>query len=111
MKGALVFLAVFALAVVITLGNTSIPPGQMIYNIFLPGTQAASGYFIAGSSIDAVTAIIAVFNGVIYGFVAWLIFTLVTMGTKKKDKQNINQVVNVNVGNPQSSPPPPLPPQ
>ena len=111
MKGALVFLAVFALAVVITLGNTSIPPGQMIYNIFLPGTQAASGYFIAGSSIDAVTAIIAVFNGVIYGFVAWLIFTLVTMGTKKKDKQNINQVVNVNVGNPQSSPPPPPPPQ
>jgi hypothetical protein len=82
MKGALVFLIVFAIVVVITLGNTVIPPGQMIYNAFLPGTEAASGYLIGGQ-VNAITAIIAVFNGVIYGFIAWLIFTLITMGTKK----------------------------
>jgi hypothetical protein len=65
MKGALVFLAVFAIVVVITLGNSEIPPGDMIYDIVLPNTEAASGYMIAGSNINAPTAIIAVFNGVI----------------------------------------------
>ncbi len=99
MKGALVFLAVFALLLVLTLGNTAIPPGQTIYNAFLPGTEAASGYMVAGSSIDAVTLIVAVFNGVIYGFIAWLIFTLAMMLFGKKEKaQNISQTVNVNVG-------------
>lgn len=104
MKGAIVFLVVFAILVVVTLGNTAIPPGQYIYNVALPGTEAASGYLIGGT-VDAVTAIIAVFNGVIYGFIAWLIFTLATMG-KKKDKNQQNVVVNIN-NQPQSPPPPP----
>ena len=106
MKGALVFLAVFAILVIITLGDTSIPPGKLIYDAVLPNTQAASGYLIGGT-VNAVTAIIAVFNGVIYGFIAWLIFTLATMGRKKDKNQNINQVVNVNVGDKSPSPPPP----
>jgi hypothetical protein len=101
MKGAIVFLAVFAIAVIITLGNTSIPPGKLIYDKFLPNTEAASGYLVGGA-VDAVTAIIAVFNGVIYGFIAWLVFTLAMMATKKDKPQNIQQVVNVN-----TSPPPP----
>ena len=103
MKGAIVFLVVFAIVVVITLGNTAIPPGIYLYNMFLPNTEAASGYFIAGSSIDAVTAIIAVINGVIYAFIAWLMFTLVTMGRKKTSH---NVVVNIH-NEPQSPPPPP----
>jgi hypothetical protein len=109
MKGALVFLAVFAIAVVITLGNTAIPPGKIIYDAVLPNTEPASGYFIGGSTIDAVTAIISVFNGVIYGFIAWLIFTLATMGRKKNNQQNIKQVVNVNVGDKKDTSPPPPP--
>ena len=96
MKGAIVFLVVFAIAVVITLGDTSIPPGQAIYNAVLPGTEAASGYLVGGQ-VDAVTAIIAVFNGVIYGFIAWLIFTIIMMFVKKDKNQNISQTVNVNV--------------
>ena len=104
MKGALVFLAVFAILVIITLGNTNIPPGKLIYDRVLPNTEAASGYLIGGT-VDAVTAIIAVFNGVIYGFIAWLIFTLATMG-KKKDK-NQNVVVNINNQTTTSPPPPP----
>jgi hypothetical protein len=83
MKGAIVFLIVFAIAVVINLGNTAIPPGKIIYDAVLPNTEAASGYLIGGT-IDAVTAIIAVFNGVIYGFIVWLIFTLVFRGRKKQ---------------------------
>ncbi len=109
MKGAIVFLVVFAIAVVITLGDTGIPPGKMIYDAVLPNTEAASGYLIGGK-IDAITAIISVFNGVIYGFIAWLVYTIIVAATKKDDKkQNISQVVNVNVGDKSSSPPPPPP--
>jgi hypothetical protein len=96
MKGAIVFLLVFAVAVVITLGNTAIPPGKAIYDAVLPNTQAASGYLVGGT-VDAVTLIISVFNGVIYGFIAWLVFTLLMMVFKKDKKQNIQQVVNVNI--------------
>ncbi len=106
MKGAIVFLVVFALVVVITLGNTSIPPGQAIYNAVLPGTEAASGYLVGGT-VDAVTAIIAVFNGVVYGFIAWLVFTVLMMFTKKDKKdQHVTQTVNVNLGD-RTQPPPP----
>jgi len=103
MKGALVFLLVFAILVVLTLGNTAIPPGKAIYTAVLPGTEAAAGYLVGGA-VDAITAIIAVFNGVIYGFVAWLIFTIVMMATHK-DKKNVN--VNVTVNNNPNPPPPP----
>lgn len=110
MKGAIVFLIVFAILVVATLGNTAIPPGQAIYNAVLPGTEAASGYLVGGQ-VDAITAIIAVFNGVIYGFIAWLIFTIVMMFIKKEKKDNVNVNVTVNNidnrGNDPNSPPPP----
>ena len=98
MKGALVFLAVFAILLIVTIGNTSIPPGKAIYEAVLPGTEVAAGYLVGGA-VDAITLIIAVFNGVIYGFIAWLIFTLATMGRKKeKQPQNVTQTVNVNIG-------------
>jgi hypothetical protein len=108
MKGAIVFLVVFAIAVVITLGNTAIPPGKAIYDAVLPNTEAASGYLVGGT-VDAVTAIIAVFNGVIYGFIAWLVFTLLTMFKKKEKPQNIQQIVNVNIGDKKDTSPPPPP--
>ena len=107
MKGALVFLVVFAILVVLTLGDTAIPPGQAIYNAVLPGTEAAAGYLVGGQ-VDAITAIIAVFNGVIYGFIAWLIFTIIMMFTKKEKKDNVNVNVTVNNNVPgNDSPPPP----
>jgi hypothetical protein len=110
MKGAIVFLVVFAIVVVITLAYTSIPPGKQIYQAVLPNTeQYTSTYSIAGT--NAFALIIAVFNGVIYAFIAWLIFTLVTMGRKKDKAQNIQQVVNVNVGDKQDTTPPPPPTQ
>ena len=93
MKGALVFLAVFAIALVITLGNTAIPPGKAIYDALVPGTEAAGGYLVGG--VDAITAIIALLNGVIYGVIAWLIFTVVNSLFGKKKKQNVQQTTNV----------------
>ena len=98
MKGALVFLAVFAIVLIITLGNTDIPPGGAIYDAILPDTRGPASGYLVGGSVDAVTLIIGVFNGAIYGFIAWLVFTLATMGRKKKNQpQNIQQTVNVNI--------------
>jgi hypothetical protein len=105
MKGAIVFLVVFAIVLLATLAYTSIPPGNAIYQAVLPNTeQYTSTYPIVGT--NAFALIIGVFNGVIYGFIAWLIFTLATKG-RKKDKQNVHQAVNVNVADKSPSPPPP----
>ena len=98
MKGAIIFLVVFAIVVVITLGNTAIPPGKAIYDAILPNTEAASGYLVGGT-VNAVTLIRAIFNGVIYGFIAWLVFTVINSIFGKKNKQqNVQQTVNVNLG-------------
>ena len=105
MKGAIVFLVVFAIVVFATLAYTSIPPGKAIYTAVLPNTQQyTSTYAIAGT--NAFALIIAVSNGVIYAFIAWLVFSLAMMATKKdKNKQNV--IVNVNNTTPPPSPPPP----
>lgn len=106
MKGALVFLGVFALLVLMTIVNVGIPPGLAIYNAVLPGTEAAAAYLIAG--VSSITVIISVFNGVIYGFIAWLVFSLLMMFFRK-DKKDVN--VNVTVNNAPSNSPPPPPPK
>jgi hypothetical protein len=104
MKGALIFLAVFAILLVATLANISIPPGQAIYNAVLPGTEVANTYLVLGS-VPAINLIISVFNGVIYGFIAWLIYTLLFGRKEKKEKEvNVNVTVN-NTQPPTSSPP------
>jgi len=72
MKGAIVFLAVFALALVITLADTSIPFGRQIYDML--GVPSID-YPVLG--IGATTLVIAVFNGVLYGFIVWLAFSVI----------------------------------
>jgi hypothetical protein len=104
LKGAIVFLVVFAIVLLATLAYTSIPPGKTIYTAALPNTeQYTSTYTIAGT--NAFALIIGVFNGVIYGFIVWLIYTFATMGSKK-NKNHQNVVVNIN-NQPASPPPPP----
>jgi hypothetical protein len=39
----------------------------------------------------------AIFNAVVYGFIVWLVFTIVTYRSRK-EKQNIQQNVTANVG-------------
>jgi hypothetical protein len=69
--GALVFLIAFFAMLVVTLSNTTIPPGQQFYNMLnVPTTD----YSVLG--IAATTLVIAVFNGVFYGIIAWLIYTI-----------------------------------
>lgn len=69
-QGAIVFLVVFFAMMLATLASPAIPPGRALYDLLgVPDTD----YPVLG--IPATTLIIAVFNGVFYGVIAWLIFT------------------------------------
>ena len=82
MKGALVFLGIFIIILLATLGYPDLPPGKQIYNsLGVPTTD----YKVIG--IAATTLIEAVFNGVIYGIVAWIIYTIADRATRKKPPQ------------------------
>ncbi len=71
MKGAIVFLMVFFAILAASLAYSGMPPGRQIYDALgLPTTD----YLVLG--LPATTLIIAIFNGVVYGIVAWLIFTI-----------------------------------
>ena len=95
MKGALVFLAVFAVFVAITLGYPSLPFGSQIYYA-IGGVNI--NYPILG--IPITTLVPAVFNGVIYGFIVWLIYSIASGAIgrgKKTQAQTIQQNVTVKV--------------
>jgi hypothetical protein len=101
MKGALVFLAVFALLIVLTIyGPWAIPPGFTIYGwLNVPWTT----YLIA-NLLPASLFAVSVINGAVYGIIAWIIFSIAMMGSKKKDQ---TVVVNVSQNNYPQAPPPP----
>ncbi len=71
MRGAIIFIAAFLLFLVITLGYSSLPPGQMIYDAVV---GAETDYEVLG--VPASLLIVAILNGVIYGVIIWLIYTL-----------------------------------
>jgi len=75
-----VFLVVFALFLFVTLNVVNIPPGEMLYGLLgVPKTD----YPVLG--IPVTPLVIAIFNGVVCGFVAWFIFTLGMLGAKKEE--------------------------
>jgi hypothetical protein len=79
MRGAIVFVAVFVILLLATLAYSDLPPGKSIYNLFnFPSTD----YQPLGFPVP--TLISAIFNGVIYGIIAWLIYTVANAMTKKK---------------------------
>ena len=87
------FLIVFALVTMISLG-TEFPPGRDIY------------YAIGAVDVDwpilgipVATLVPAIFNGLIYGFIVYVIFSVIssTAGKDKKESQTIKQTVNVDV--------------
>ena len=88
LRGAIIFLIVFAIALIISLGYQDLPPGRQI-NDAVVGTE--TDYLILG--IEATTLIIASSNGVIYGFIAWLIYTILDKAgiIPKKQKQTVTQ--------------------
>lgn len=82
MKGALVFLASFLVFLLITLVYPILPPGIQIYGAL---GVAQSTYPVIG--IPITTLACAVFNGVIYGVIIWLIYSLITRDKKPEEKQ------------------------
>lgn len=79
--GALVFLAVFAVLLLATLAVPDIPPGKQIYEAL---GVAESDYLVLGVGISVLVQ--AVFNGVIYGVVAWLVYTFGSKAFRRKPK-------------------------
>ena len=77
MKGALVFLIVFAIVLLVSLAITGIPPGEIIYDLL--GAEDTDSLVLG---IGATTLVEAVFNGVIYGVIAWLLYSFII--AKKK---------------------------
>jgi ribosomal protein L40E len=78
MKGAIVFITVFLILLAATLSYSSIPPGKEIYRLLeIPETA----HPVVG--IPATTLVYAVFNAVVYGIAAWLIFTIAEMSHRR----------------------------
>ncbi len=69
-QGAIVFLVAFFAMLFVTLASPHFPPGRQLYDAL---GIVESDYLVIG--IPTTTLVCAVFNGVIYGVIAWLIFT------------------------------------
>lgn len=69
-EGAIVFLVVFFAFLLLTLALPDFPPGRQLYGLL---GVPESDYPVLG--IPVTTLVSAVFNGVFYGVIAWLIFT------------------------------------
>jgi len=85
-KGAIVFLVAFFAMLAATLAYADLPPGKQIYDAL--GLPATIDYTVAG--INAVTLIRAVSNGVFFGVIAWIAYTIAERALKgnRKDKQS-----------------------
>jgi len=70
--GALIFLIAFFAALAVTLVNPSIPPGPQIHSML--NVPPVNDYFVLG--VPVTPLVIAVFNGVVYGIIAWLVYTV-----------------------------------
>jgi len=93
MIGAVIFVIFFLAGLAITLGVPALPPGNMIHDILnIPTTV----YPVLG--IPAWLLITAITNGVVYGFVIWLIFSVVNMATRRQPKTYTCGVCNLTFG-------------
>jgi predicted secreted protein len=82
LRGALVFLVAFVVLFLISLKAPTIPPGKQFYGLLgVPTTT----YLVHG--IAATTLISAVFNGVFYGVIVWLIYSIADWAVKHDKKE------------------------
>ena len=74
MKGAIVFLAAFALFLLISLGYADLPPGRQIYDA------------VVGQNIgDYTNLVIGVFNGAVWGVIVYIIYWILADYVFKKE--------------------------
>lgn len=82
LRGAIILVAAFLIFLVLTLGYSKFPPGRTIYDA-TAGVE--TDYEVLG--LPATLLVTAVFNGVIYGVIVWLIYTLVESARKGRQKE------------------------
>jgi hypothetical protein len=69
-EGAIVFVITFVVFIAITFAYTELPPGKMISDAMgISSTLVWKGFTVR-------TLLSAIFNGIIYGIIVWLIFGL-----------------------------------
>ena len=87
MIGAVVFVIAFLIFLGMTLNFGVFPPGDTLYKLLnVPETS----YPVLG--YPATLFVKAVFNGVVYGFIVWLVFSLaMTIRRKRKEKRKTEQ--------------------
>jgi len=80
MKGAIVFLVFFIAMTALSL-YADLPPGKQIYEMLdVPETK----YPVGG--IPATVLIISFFNGIVYGIIAWLVYSISMSAKRRRDK-------------------------
>jgi hypothetical protein len=80
MKGAIIFLAMFFAFLAATLAYPTLPPGENISNaINVDPTVEWNGLLVR-------TLASAIFNGVVYGIIAWITFTVIEKTRKPLQK-------------------------
>ncbi|MEM2915430.1 MAG: hypothetical protein QXH91_08555 [Candidatus Bathyarchaeia archaeon] len=84
MIGAIIFIMFFIIFLIATLGYPMLPPGYMVHEIL--GIPIVD-YPVLG--IPAWILINAIVNGVVYGFIIWLIFSLARAVTRPKKETKI----------------------
>jgi large-conductance mechanosensitive channel len=82
MKGALVFLAIFAILFLATLAYSELPPGGMIYDSFNFPTTTYKLF----DTLPVRTIVNSVINGLIYGIIVWIIYAIAERASKRKTK-------------------------
>lgn len=93
MIGAVIFVIGFLAFLAVTLGMPTLPPGNMIHELLnIPVTD----YPVLG--IPAWLLIAAIVNGVVYGFIIWLVFSLISMATGRRRKVFTCAVCNLTFG-------------
>jgi hypothetical protein len=90
LKGALVFLAVFFLIGYLTTTNTAIPPGMTLYGLL---NVPVLDYPVLGMPVT--TLAVSVLNGVVYGIVVYVAFSLLTLRGRKEPEKDRVFVKNV----------------
>lgn len=87
MKGAIVFVVFFIVMTALSL-YADIPPGKQIYEMLdVPETE----YPVGG--IPATVLIISLFNGIIYGIIAWLVYSIIMVAKSRRMKSQ-NEVAS-----------------
>ena len=88
MKGAVVFVVFFLAMTVLTLLYLDLPPGSQIYEMLdVPETD----YPVVG--IPATVLIISLFNGIVYGIIAWIVYSI-AMAAKRRKNESKNEVAS-----------------